>query len=287
MSDTIRYNGPKFAMVPEWLLFDPEVSMAAKTVYAALARHGSTEETCFPSVSRLAALLGSTTRTVRRLIDELVECGAVERHARYRADGGTTSNGYTIWGTESAPPGYRISVDTPPTPMTKTTHPPRAEMSQGLGQFSPRPLGQKRPTKESPSKESHLTRKHTRVDSRENAQQPLIEVDGLTPAASPTIGFDEFWERYPRKVGKEAARKAWTKLVKAKTDPQTIMDRLDIWLEFWDVPRQGVQYVKHPQGWMNSGLYLDDPRIERVAPQHNRTPVASSRRFSTVIEGDF
>ena len=37
MTDTIRYNGPKFAMVPEWLLFDPNVSMAAKTVYAALA----------------------------------------------------------------------------------------------------------------------------------------------------------------------------------------------------------------------------------------------------------
>ncbi len=259
MSDTIRYNGPKFAMVPEWLLFDPEVSMAAKTVYAALARHGSTEETCFPSVSRLAALLGSTTRTVRRLIDELVECGAVERHARYRADGGTTSNGYTIWGTESAPPGYRVSVDTPPTPMTKTTHPPRAEMSQGLGHFSPRPLGQKRPTKESPSKESHLTRKHTRVDSRENAQTALIEVDGLTPAASVPDRFQEFWSSYPRKIGKPKAQAAWKRLVKAKVDPQTIIDGCTRWATYYAQARTEQRFIPHPTTWLNDARYDDTP----------------------------
>lgn len=273
MSDTIRYNGPKFAMVPEWLLFDPEVSMAAKTVYAALARHGSTEETCFPSVSRLAALLGSTTRTVRRLIDELVECGAVERHARYRADGGTTSNGYTIWGTESAPPGYRISVDTPPTPMTKTTHPPRAEMSQGLGHFSPRPLGQKRPTKESPSKESHLTRKHTRVDSRENAQQPLIEVDGLAPAASVPDRFQEFYDAYGRKVGRAEAINEWKRAIK-KVPAETIIEAATKWRAAFDASGSDPCYVPHPSRWLKREQWADElPRPKVGARQTTRAPI--------------
>lgn len=269
-------RGQGFVMMHDWLI-EGDLSDKALRVYMVLARHGQNPTNCFPSINRIATKLKCSGRTVQRCIDELVQYGAVKRESRYDGSGSQRSNGYLIWAgfTPPTPAGSHFEA---PNPMTSVSPPPRHPCHAPPDMYVTH-------------KENQLTKtseqENTRVDSRENAQQPLIEVDGLTPAASPTIGFDEFWERYPRKVGKEAARKAWTKLVKAKTDPQTIMDRLDIWLEFWDVPRQGVQYVKHPQGWMNSGLYLDDPRIERVAPQHNRTPVASSRRFSTVIEGDF
>ena len=270
-------QGFKFGMVPEWVAYHPDLTPAAVRVYIVLIRHGVDPSSCYPSIARIASCAHVSENTVRKALKELAAVGAVQSFKRYLDDDNRhqTSNGYRVF---DSPPSAR--------PGSNIEQHPLQDLNPSPSDSEPTPLQNLNP-KESKNNDTHLTRKHTRVDSRDNAQQPLIEVDGLTPAASPTIGFDEFWERYPRKVGKEAARKAWAKLVKAKTDPQTIMDRLDIWLEFWDVPRQGVQYVKHPQGWMNSGLYLDDPRIERVAPQHNRTPVASSRRFSTVIEGDF
>ncbi len=263
MTDTIRYNGPKFAMVPEWLLFDPNVSMAAKTVYAALARHGSTEETCFPSVSRIAALLGSTPKTVRRLIDELVESGAVERHKRFRADGGATSNGYTIWGTESAPQGYGSRAETSLTPGTKTTHPPGVEMSPPLGHFDPRPLGQKRPTKESQSKESQLTRKHTCVVSAGNIQPVLLDVDGLPPAVSIPDRFEEWWRSYPRKVGKPKALAAWGRKIKTN-DLQTVIEGTRLWVEYYSAEKTEPQFIPHPTTFLNEERFRDTPPARKT-----------------------
>ena len=138
--------------------------------------------------------------------------------------------------------------------MTKTTHPPRVEMSQGLGHFSPRPLGQKRPTKESPSKESHLTRKHTRVDSRDNAQQPLIEVDGLTPAASVPDRFQEFYDAYGRKVGRAEA--------------------INEWSAAFDASGSDPCYIPHPSRWLKREQWADElPRPKVGARQTTRAPI--------------
>lgn len=271
----LAHIGP-YAMVPAWVYSHPDLNDSAKVVYGVLATFANAGRCAWPSRALIGERCGKDVGTVGRALKVLVDAGALTIEQRKWEDSG-----------KQRPSVYRLAVFDPRGQEPgRDIDDPERDIANSRSAISRKPEARFRASKNITIR-TKPEEQNTRANVCENAQQPLIEVDGLTPAANPSNGFDEFWERYPRKVGKEAARKAWAKLVKAKTDPQTIMDRLDIWLEFWDVQRNGVQYVKHPQGWMNSGLYLDDPRIGRSAPKRSRTPVASSRRFSTVIESDF
>lgn len=80
----------------------------------------------------------------------------------------------------------------------------------------------------------------------------------LNSLSSPDPEFEQFWEAYPRKVGKKAARKAWEKatdrpaidvilcaIERAKRSPQWLKD--------------GGQYIPHPATWINQGRWMDQP----------------------------
>lgn len=81
--------------------------------------------------------------------------------------------------------------------------------------------------------------------------------------------FAEFWRCYPRRVGKNAAWKAWQKV---KPDSELLAQMLavlawqkqqDDWLE------AGGKFVPHPSSWLNQGRWQDEPSdAPRIA---NRT----------------
>lgn len=70
-----------------------------------------------------------------------------------------------------------------------------------------------------------------------------------------TDTFDTFWTDYPRKVAKEAARKAYAKAVKAH-GAQTILDALAAWNRVRK-PTE-AQYLPHASTWLNQERFLDD-----------------------------
>jgi 5-methylcytosine-specific restriction endonuclease McrA len=71
-------------------------------------------------------------------------------------------------------------------------------------------------------------------------------------------GFAEFWKAYPRKVGKDAAAKAF-----AKRRPTTALlaQMLEAITRQRDSPqwiREGGQFIPHPATWINEGRWQDD-----------------------------
>jgi len=73
------------------------VSPSARFVYMCLCKHAdSTLQTCFPSITRIAEIVGKSISTVKRAVRELCKYGAVERNPRFRKDGGQTSNLYKV-----------------------------------------------------------------------------------------------------------------------------------------------------------------------------------------------
>lgn len=91
-----RSDTGAFALIPEWLLFS-HVSSAALRAYAVLGRYADYETgEAWPSQTTLANQLGVTTRSVRRLLAELEELGALRITPRYDEGGGQRSNVYTI-----------------------------------------------------------------------------------------------------------------------------------------------------------------------------------------------
>jgi len=80
-------------------------------------------------------------------------------------------------------------------------------------------------------------------------------------AAEEPDGFVEFWSAYPRKVGKDAARKAFGKrrpdaaLLAKMLAAITIQARSTQWL------RDDGQFIPHPSTWLNAGRWSDEEGV--------------------------
>lgn len=76
--------------------------------------------------------------------------------------------------------------------------------------------------------------------------------------------FIEFWEVYPRKVGKPAAHRAWKAAMKRRADPRQIIQAAG---KYRDDPKRKPEFTKHPGPWLNDERYNDQPD----APEPQRT----------------
>lgn len=70
--------------------------------------------------------------------------------------------------------------------------------------------------------------------------------------------FDQFWQAYPRRVGKLAAWRVWQRL-KPDEDLTTAMIAA---VERQQQSRQwrsdGGQYIPHPRTWLSQGRWMDE-----------------------------
>jgi hypothetical protein len=73
---------------------------------------------------------------------------------------------------------------------------------------------------------------------------------------STLANFNEFWQRYPRKVGKGAARKAYGKAAK-KVAHDDVMHALSVQMPALESKEQ--QYMPHASTWLNGERWDDEP----------------------------
>lgn len=71
-------------------------------------------------------------------------------------------------------------------------------------------------------------------------------------------GFDQFWEQYPRKEGKKAARKAWDRLKVGPDLMGQIMQSLHKQKTSDQWTRDGGQFIPHPATWLNGERWKDE-----------------------------
>ena len=70
--------------------------------------------------------------------------------------------------------------------------------------------------------------------------------------------FSEWWGKYPRKVDKQDAVKAWDKLKLTDDIYKAIMDGLEKWVEYWD-ERNEPDFIPHPSTWINKRRWESEP----------------------------
>ena len=87
------------------------------------------------------------------------------------------------------------------------------------------------------------------------------------PRGAGVEGFAEFWKTYPKKVGKDAAEKAWNRKVKTPETIRAILEAVktqagsDAW------KKDGGQFVPNPATWLNAGRWKDEMPGECSAAQ--------------------
>lgn len=78
--------------------------------------------------------------------------------------------------------------------------------------------------------------------------------------------FARFWERYPRKKSKQAARKAWDKAAK-KVDPEVLIEAAGRLAD----SKPNLKYTLYPATWLNRGSWEDEPDgVRAVSGDHYR-----------------
>jgi hypothetical protein len=71
-------------------------------------------------------------------------------------------------------------------------------------------------------------------------------------------GFEEFWREYPRKVGKDAARREWLKRSPNPALRAEIMAALERHKASPQWQKEGGQFIPHPRTWLHHGRWQDE-----------------------------
>lgn len=73
-----------------------DISGSAKAVYMYLLDRANSQGQCWPAIPTVARELSISRSTVKRALDELERQGLLRREARWRENGGRSSNLYVI-----------------------------------------------------------------------------------------------------------------------------------------------------------------------------------------------
>jgi len=68
--------------------------------------------------------------------------------------------------------------------------------------------------------------------------------------------FNKFWKAYPKKVGKDAAQKAFDK----RKPDESLTDKMIEVVESWKSREEwsNIKFIPHPATWLNEGRWKDD-----------------------------
>ena len=118
------------------------------------------------------------------------------------------------------------------------------------------------------------------LDLRKNEEDPLTPPAGGAGVVVPTTPldeFDQFWDAFPNKVGKKAARRSWERA----TDRPMIADILQAIARAKKGERWQRGYIPNPATWLNQGRWADVVETPAVGPglpkAYQPTPAAPVR----------
>ncbi|MCJ2065036.1 helix-turn-helix domain-containing protein [Methylobacterium sp. J-088] len=247
------------------ILADAELPATAKLVAARLLYHHSAQTgRCSPSYQTVADGIALQRRAVIRAVQDLEARGWLIV-SRVKGGDPSAAQGFVT-------NGFRINFDrsneSPPVhgetlpPVSDETLPPGApgDTPPGVSQDTPGVSGEALPPV---SGETPNSGKDTGKGNREESPP--------TPSA-----FDEWWETYPRRDGKIAARKAFDRALK---DRAATVEELIAGARRYADSRAGQdpKFTKVPTTWLNGGHWADEP-----APRHTVTVANGRQSFSAL-----
>lgn len=97
--------------------------------------------------------------------------------------------------------------------------------------------------------------------------------------AGAAFDFDRFWARYPKKVGKDEARKAWKKRKPNIDAVLAALEQQESWLM-----RDGGEFIPNPSTWLNQGRWQDSPPTHGGLSDTARHNLAASEEAGRLIE---
>jgi hypothetical protein len=210
-----------------------------KLALVALADYGDHDgANICPSMRALSAKVGMSVDQTRRLVHELIGIGALEVVAN------------ALGGPPGATRQYRIRLEH----LTACAHARGTACTDARGTacIQSRDGLHTVPRRLAPMQAKPKGTERNRIRAK--------RVNGFD-----VDGFEAFWNAYPRKVAKQAALKAWTRLQpdgSLKAEVQKALARAKRTRQW---TRDGGEYIPHPATWLNNRRWEDESGTD--APQ--------------------
>lgn len=194
-----------------------------KMVLLVIADHANDEGTqSYPSQQTIATKASISVRTVQRSVNTLLERGYIRV---FKGQGGSAN-----CRDDRRPHLYQININ-------KLRH-------------------------------DTVTAREERPDTDDSNGATITTITGrqsrpMNHPNKPSIeppGFDDFWNVYPLKVGKGAAKKAFEKAIRTTNVEHIIAGALRYKLD----PNRVDAYTAHASTWLNAQRWFDDPLPPRV-----------------------
>ncbi|QPS78621.1 helix-turn-helix domain-containing protein [Delftia lacustris] len=305
----------RYAVVPATALLDNRLSLRDVSVLGALGIHTDKQGWCTPSQGRIGAMLGISRHTVAKSVAVLRECGYLVVSARRGDGGGQTSNLMRVVMDLNVPetclryvPKNSVSpmlapatpeVAAPATP--EVAAPATPEVAAPATPEVAAPATPEVAAPATPEVAAPATPEVAAPATPEVAAPATPEVARNPPLKSPTEqhtpltptggGEDDelfagFWKVYPRKVGKDAARKAFAK---RKPDAELLAKMLaavarQAQSEQWR--KKDGQFIPHPTTWLNRGQWEDGEGAAQGGDSESRPQWALQAGFENRWEAE-
>lgn len=240
------------------MVWDADLKSTPKFVLLRLADLGNDHGgSIYPSVKRVAADTGLTTRAVREAYRLLEGCGVLElvakedptRHQprKYQIN---LDRLYELSAGRAPPTGNADDLTTPPpecsSPIPGTTFPP------------PRNVVPPSPERGSSPPRNHVppNRYKEPLDNREKTLS--LDLGDEPPSIEPAVDalFAEWWEAVPLKKAKGAAQRAYRTALKLAS-PAELLAGIRRYAA--EVAGREQRYIAHPASWLNAQRWLDEP----------------------------
>lgn len=102
----------------------------------------------------------------------------------------------------------------------------------------------------------HATDKEIDIDKEIDKENKYTTHQKNNGNSDIEVGFDVFWKAYPRKVGKETARKAFGKV--RGVSLETMLSALERQKRSEQWTKNGGQFIPNPSTWLNQGRWDDE-----------------------------
>ena len=79
--------------------------------------------------------------------------------------------------------------------------------------------------------------------------------------------FEQFWQQFPRKVGKLTAKRSWEKL--SQENQQKALEAIVEHRKYWSAKGTDWEYIAHASTWLNNHRFEDELVIEQ---KENKRP---------------
>src|SRR5208337_3452100 len=176
LSDSIAVERRRlpFTLIENIVLEDQALGPVDILVYLALAKHADPEGTCWPSMATIAKVARVCRSKVFETIKHLEARGYLKRSARFRPDGGVTSNVYHLMPLEAKRYPPVVQNDTPPPPERLA---PVPQVDPNYTQSQLYPNKGERPARAEPSRQPSAPLPASQLEDQVLTQLP--DVPGL------------------------------------------------------------------------------------------------------------